>query len=118
MTLFQQTLTILAELLVLSLILERSLHFIFYFSLWRTFFRKQDKRIKSLKALIVLGIALWVCTIYNIDALARIVEPANISSFLGIIVTALVISGGSAGIHRTMIFIKTLSDKKIYPLNK
>ena len=108
----EKTLTILAGLLLLSLILERAFHFIFHFSLWRKFFEREDSWIKSLKALIVFGVSLWVCIIYDIDAIAWIIAQGN-EDFLGISITALVISGGSSGIRRIMIFIRTLSDEKI-----
>ena len=109
----EKTLTILAGLLLLSLILERAFHFIFHFSLWRKFFEREDSWIKSLKALIVFGVSLWVCIIYHIDAIAWIIAQSNMEGFLGISITALVISGGSSGIRRIMIFIRTLSDEKI-----
>lgn len=111
--LFEKILAVLAGLLALSLVLERAFHFIFHFSLCRIFFQRQDSWVKSLKALIVFSVSLWICITYNIDAIARIVEHKNFSNALGIGITALVIAGGSAGIRRIMFFIKTLSDDKI-----
>ena len=113
MSLIEQTVTILTGLLAISLVLERAFHFIFHFGLCRALFQRQNVWVKSLKALIVFSISFWTCIIYNIDAVARIVDSANISSILGISITALVIAGGSAGIRRMMFFIRTLSDARI-----
>ena len=115
----QAILAVLVQLLVLCLIIERALHFLFHFGLWRSFFDAQSnsKEIKSLKALIVLGISWWVCSSYDINAILEITSPGTtinpedrtIREFLGIGITALVIAGGSAGIRE---IIKTMSSPK------
>ena len=157
----QAILAVLVQLLVLCLIIERALHFIFRLGLWRSFFgtesnskgvqsgstetqsgsteaQSNSKEIKSLKALIVLGISYWVCFSYDINAILEITSPGTtispedrtispedrtispedrtisqkdrtIREFLGIGITALVIAGGSAGIRE---IIKTMSPPK------
>ena len=109
----QAILAVLVQLLVLCLIIERALHFLFHFGLWRSFFDAQSnsKEIKSLKALIVLGISWWMCSSYDIDAILEItsLEDTANSKFLGIGITALAIAGGSAGIRE---IIKTMSSPK------
>ena len=61
----------------------------------------------------VLIVSLWVCAAYDIDAVAGIIKLEDMSKLLGYVITALVLAGGSAGIRRMMIFIRTLSDATI-----
>lgn len=106
---FQQTLAVLVQLLVLSLLLERGLHFVFHFNLWRDFLGEK----KSLKALVSLGTSLLICFCYELNAIAEVIDPDKIHVKVGTVITALVISGGSIGVLRMMQAFRGTFNEKI-----
>lgn len=98
------------ELLAISIAMERSLHFVFYFAAWRDFFANERSllKIKSIKAFIALALSIWICFEYDLDAYARIIDAGYTSSTpAGYIFTALIIAGGSGGIK---FAVKELED--------
>ena len=107
----EQTIAVLIGLLAISIVLERSLHFIFRFAWYRKFFANKGNKPtpKATKALIALAISMWVCFQYDFDAFARIIVPSKHGhgTEVGYILTALIIAGGSSGIK---IALKNLRD--------
>lgn len=82
---------VLAMLILLSLILERGLSMLFE---WRIFIEKASKR--GMKEPIAFIAALIVIVSYKFDALAILFSEES-TSYIGYIVTAGVIAGGSKG---------------------
>lgn len=103
-------LAVLMSLLALSILIERSLFFVFHFIWWRDFFaNKESSYCKAIKALLVFSVSMWVCYGYRYDAFSRIIGTDSenaLSSDSGYVLTALILAGGSAGIKRASETIK------------
>lgn len=81
----------LAQLVILAMIMERGLYFIFDYKLWREALSKF-----ALKGPISFALALFICWYYDYDILARILDPEAITN-VGIGITAAILAGGSVG---------------------
>jgi len=79
----------LGQLVVLALILERGLYFLFDYRLWREFLSKY-----GLRGPISFGVAWFICWYYDFDILSRVLDPNAISQ-VGIFITAAIVAGGS-----------------------
>ena len=89
------------QLVVISLILERALFIIFDVKLWR------EKLTSTAKALLTAAISIGICFYYDFDLFARLMEMSGRATPTGMVLTGLVISGGSAGARRlTQDFLK------------
>ena len=84
------------QLVVLSLVLERALFIAFDIKLWR------ERLQSSQKALITVAISIAVCWFYDFDIMARVMETVASTSLHGIVLTGLVVAGGSASAMRLM----------------
>lgn len=79
----------LGKLVILAMLLERGLYFIFDYSKWR------DKlEGKGLRAPAALAAAWFICWWYEFDIVAALLDPAAVTNF-GIFVTATIVAGGS-----------------------
>ena len=78
-------------LVILSMLLERALFYIFDYSLWRE--RIKGKKIKAPISLLVAWLA---CYGKDFDVLEPVLDPGGGPSTLGILITALIAAGGSA----------------------
>ncbi len=78
------------ELVVLAMILERGLYFIFDYRHLRDWLKD-----KGLKAPIVLAISWLICWQHDFDIVARTVDPGG-ETQIGIFITATIVAGGSA----------------------
>ena len=85
------------KLLILALLLERGLFFLFDYSLWR-------KKIKDLylRAPISFLVAWSITYWYDLDILSPTLDPGSGSTYLGVLITALIVAGGSAGLITLM----------------
>ena len=82
----------LVKLAVLSMILERALFFVFDYSLWR------DKIPgRGIRAPVTLLFAASIIYYYDFDILEPVLNPGAGSTHFGLILTALLTAGGSAG---------------------
>jgi hypothetical protein len=105
---FLTTLGALGKLVVLSIILERGLAFLFEHDWWRFAFTEEvddpanpgkklrRQRIPGLNGVVALAAALWICFYYRFDILAALFARPQADQ-IGMIVTAVVAAGGSAG---------------------
>lgn len=86
----------LGQLVVIALLLERALAFVFEYH-W---FRQLSARVNGLKAPIAIALSMTVCFMYRFDVLAELFRPAGGSGAatqVGIVLTAAIVAGGSAG---------------------
>lgn len=81
----------LGQLVILAMIMERGLYFIFDYKLWRDALSKF-----ALKGPISFAVALFICWYYDYDILARVLDPTAITD-VGIVITAAILAGGSVG---------------------
>lgn len=80
----------LGKLVILSMLIERGLYFIFDYSKWR------DKIAgKGVRAPVALAMAWFICWWYDFDIVAALLEPQAVTQF-GIFITATIVAGGSA----------------------
>jgi hypothetical protein len=90
------TLGSLTQLVAIAMLLERGLSFVFEYH-W---FKRVSDKVEGIKGPIALGVALLICFTYRFDILAELFEPAGgsgVATAIGIIITATIIAGGSAG---------------------
>ena len=78
------------QLVVLAMLLERGLYFVFDYRHLRT--RLQQK---GLKAPLALGVAWLICWYHDFDIIARTIDPGSATQ-VGIFITACIVAGGSA----------------------
>ncbi len=78
------------QLVVLAMLLERGLYFVFDYRYLRT--RLQQK---GLKAPLALAVAWVVCWYHDFDIIARTIDPGS-QSQIGIFITSCIVAGGSA----------------------
>jgi hypothetical protein len=105
---FVRVLGDLSRLVVLSIILERGLAFVFEHAWFdRAFHRNvpdpanpgattRESRVPGLKGLIALGAALAVCFLYDFNVVGSLFASTQ-PDRIGIVMTAVVLAGGSAG---------------------
>jgi F0F1-type ATP synthase epsilon subunit len=105
---FVRVLGDLSRLVVLSIILERGLAFIFEHDWFTRAFYRDDpdpqnpgatvrvSRMPGLKGLIALGAAIAICTVYNFNIVGSLFNQTQ-PHRIGTIMTAVVLAGGSAG---------------------
>jgi len=82
----------LIKLVFLSMVLERGLYFIFDYTLWR-----EKIEGKGIRAPISLAVAGSVIYYYDFDILVPALDPGAGSTPFGLLLTALIAAGGSAG---------------------
>lgn len=83
-------------LVVLAMLLERALALLFDYH-W---FQKLSQRIEGLKSPIALFVSWFTCNFVGFDVLSRLFPPSNGTAepkAIGILITAAVVAGGSAG---------------------
>jgi len=78
-------------LVILSILLERALFYIFDYSLWREWIKG-----KKIRAPIALIVAWLACNEKEFDILDPVLASGEGSSPTGIFITALIVAGGSA----------------------
>lgn len=78
------------ELVILAMILERGLYFIFDYRHLR-----EKLKVKGYKAPVVLAISWQVCWQHDFDIVARTIDPGG-ETQIGIFITAAIVAGGSA----------------------
>jgi len=86
----------LAQLVVIALLLERALAFVYEYH-W---FKWVSDRIDGIKAPIALIVSTVACSMYRFDVLAQLFHQSDAAarpSRLGIVLTAAIIAGGSGG---------------------
>jgi hypothetical protein len=98
----------LGKLVVLSIILERGLAYVFEHDWYRAAFTKvlpdpqdptkqiRESRIPGLRGTLALGVSLIIGFIYRFDVLGPIFGETGVRQ-IGIVITAVVVAGGSAG---------------------
>jgi len=87
---FVNVMVALGKLVILAILLERGLYFIFDYTKWR------DKlEGKGLRAPIALAAAWIICWWYDFDIVAALLDPAAITNF-GIFITATIVAGVSS----------------------
>lgn len=94
----------LGQLVILSMCLERGLAFLFEHEWFVMVFTKKgmkpsdpdSSKFPGVKGLIALGASAGICVHYNFDVIATIFGSVN-PDMLGMLITALVAAGGSAG---------------------
>lgn len=106
----------LAGVVVLSMILERALSFVFdyhWFKVW-------TQTTHGIKALLTLIASYLVCAEWNVDLMQRLFAPPEFRdkpTFTGVVITALVVAGGSSGtmslFEKFMGFHKSTRDELI-----
>jgi len=87
---FVQIMYALGKLVILAMLLERGLYFIFDYSKWRDWLEG-----KGVRAPVAFLMALFVCWWYDFDILAVLLDPEAVTPF-GIIITATIVAGGSS----------------------
>ena len=89
------------QLVVIALVLERALFIIFDVELWR------EKLTSTHKAIFTAAVSIGICFYYGFDLFARIIEISGGNTPTGMVLTGLVVSGGSSGARRlTQEFLK------------
>lgn len=78
------------QVVILAILIERGLYFIFDYQLWRD--RLTDK---GIKAPVALGVSWLICSYHDFDVIARVIDPGA-ETKLGIFITATIVAGGSA----------------------
>lgn len=78
------------EVVILSILIERGLYFIFDY-------RHIRERLKNLglKAPFALGVSWFICSQHDFDVVARIIDPGG-ETGIGIFITSMIVAGGSA----------------------
>jgi len=103
---YKPTIAAFAMLFALAVILENALALIFN---WRVFLSRFSQR--GIRTPIMLGFALIIVYTFKIDVVGTLIEnykaqgdPEKFTpSFPSMLITAMVLAGGSAGVHRIMI---------------
>ena len=80
----------LGKLVILAMLIERGLYFVFDYSKWR-----EKIAGSGLRAPIALLTAWSICWWYDFDVVAALLDPTSITQF-GIFITATIVAGGSA----------------------
>lgn len=105
---FLVVLGMLSRLVIFSILLERALAFIFEHDWFvRLAYRelpdpavpgqvKRQARVPGLKGMLALGAALGVCFLYDFDVVGALFGAPEVDD-IGIVLTAIVAAGGSAG---------------------
>ena len=86
----------LSLLVVLAMLLERALALLFEYH-W---FKEVSKKVEGLKSPIALFASWFTCNLVGFDVLSRLFPPPSGTAepkFIGILITAAVVAGGSAG---------------------
>lgn len=78
------------QLVILAMLIERGLYFVFDYRHLRDRLKE-----KGLKAPVVLGVAWFVCWHHDFDIVARTIDPGS-ETQIGIFITATIVAGGSA----------------------
>jgi thermitase len=93
----------LLKLVVLSILLERGLAFVFEFEWFERLIHtpgpgapETRRRFRGLKAIVALAAALSICSAFQFDVLSAIFSSAS-ASIMGIVMTAFIAAGGSNG---------------------
>lgn len=82
----------LARLIIFTFMLERALYAIFDYSLWRD--RIEGKGIRAPFTVVV---AAAICHYFQFDVVYPVLDPNAGPTLFGIIITALIVAGGSQG---------------------
>jgi len=80
------------ELVILSILLERGLYFVFDYRHLR-----EKLQNKGVKAPITLGVSWLICWNHDFDIIARSIDPGA-ETQVGIFITATIVAGGSAAV--------------------
>lgn len=71
------------------MVLERALYFVFDYSLWRDWLEG-----RKVRAPIAYVVSLVICVYHDFDIISAVLDP-EITTYLGIAVTAGIVAGGS-----------------------
>lgn len=111
-TIYRESLAALTMLLVLAVLLENAFALIFN---WRVFLAYFSLR--GVKTIVMFAVSLAVVLTFNLDIVASLInayKPAGSESqagFVSALITALILAGGSAGIHNIMYALGYRSDR-------
>jgi hypothetical protein len=84
------------QLVILAFVVERALFIAFDIKWWR------DRLDDGLKAVVAVGVSIGICWLHDFDILALATETEASTTTIGIILTGLVVAGGSAGAMQLM----------------
>lgn len=92
---FEPLLAALFKLVVLAMLIERALYFVFDWSMWRG-----NLEGKGIRAPVALGLSLLICWWHDFDVVAVLLEESGGSTSIGIVITAAIVASGSAAAMR------------------
>lgn len=84
------------QLVILAFVVERALFIAFDIKWWR------DRLEDGFKAMVAVGVSIGICWLHDFDILARVTETEASTTTIGIVLTGLVVAGGSAGAMQLM----------------
>lgn len=99
---YTKSLRALTMLFVVAVLLENAFAIIFNWRIFLTYFS-----LRGVKTPIMIIVSFIIVTLFDLDILAALINayqapPGNASGFMSSFVTALILAGGSAGVHNIM----------------
>jgi magnesium-transporting ATPase (P-type) len=115
---YTESLKAISALLVMAVMIENALAVIFNWRIFRTYFS-----LRGLKTVVMITVSFSVVHIFNIDVVAQLFKTYSLnqdaiqSDILSQILTALIVSGGSSGVHTIMraLGYRTRDQQRIFP---
>ncbi len=111
-SIYEKSLAALTMLFVLAVLLENAFAIIFNWRVFLTYFS-----LRGVKTIIMIAVSLAIVVVFNIDIVASLVDAyrpgsASASGALSKFVTALILAGGSSGVHNIMHGLGYRSDRR------